>query len=127
IYQVDLPADDNGLVKRFLLALKKRFETPSVKIDATVSDPKRHIKVPGTRSVKTTTPGRPRRPMRILECPTPRESLPIDLIRTIAGEISDTEVLSLAPVEYGTTTLTTDQILEKARSAKNGTKFGLLY
>lgn len=56
LYRVDLPADDGGLIRRVLIGLAQRFDTPEVKIDRKVFDPCRIVKVYGTMTRKG--PGR---------------------------------------------------------------------
>ena len=38
-YAVDLPADDGGLVERFLESLSARYSSPTVKVDASLFTP----------------------------------------------------------------------------------------
>jgi hypothetical protein len=81
ILGIDLPADDGGLVKRVLEGLAFRFDDDAVRVDRTVYNPARIVKVPGTLTRKgDATPDRPHRRAAILEGPdhldvTPRETL----------------------------------------------------
>ena len=77
---VDLPADDGGLVKRFLETLAERFGTPEVDIDRSVHNPARITKAYGSLSRKGDhTKDRPHRYSRIFReapwKPAPRELL----------------------------------------------------
>lgn len=70
LYRVDLPAGDGGVVERILKALAARFDTDQVKIDQTVFNPARIVKLYGTISRKgDDTPERPHRRSAILEVP----------------------------------------------------------
>jgi hypothetical protein len=70
LYRIDLPADDGGLVKNVLLALADRFDTDDAKVDKSVHNPARIVKLPGTLSRKgDPTPDRPHRRSRLLEVP----------------------------------------------------------
>jgi hypothetical protein len=70
LYPIDLPADDDGLVKRVLLALAQRFDSDKVKIDQKVFNPARLCKLPGTVARKgDSVPDRPHRRAKILEVP----------------------------------------------------------
>ncbi len=61
-YAVDLPADDGGLVERFLQALSAKYTTPTVKVDTSLFNPSRIIKLYGTWSRKgDPVPTRPHR------------------------------------------------------------------
>jgi hypothetical protein len=72
LVRLDLPRDDDGLVKRVLHALDNRFSTPAVVVDTTVFNPARICKFPGTIARKgDSTQKRPHRMARILEVPTP--------------------------------------------------------
>jgi hypothetical protein len=52
LYRIDLPANDNGLVKRCLEALSARFGDDKVIIDTSVHNPARIWKLYGTRACK---------------------------------------------------------------------------
>ena len=69
-WSIDLPRDDAGLVKRVLVALDGRFSDDRVKIDPSLSNPARLIKVYGSLARKgENLPGRPHRFARVLEIP----------------------------------------------------------
>jgi hypothetical protein len=52
LYRLDLPVDDEGLVKRVLAALAERFDDAAVTIDRSVHNAARIVKVVGTVSRK---------------------------------------------------------------------------
>jgi hypothetical protein len=69
-YAVNLPADDGGRVARLLRALAKRHDTAGARIDTTMSNPARIVKVPGTWARKGPhSDERPHRLARVLELP----------------------------------------------------------
>ena len=69
-YAVDLPADDGGLVERFLESLSAKYSTPAVKVDASLFNPSRIIKLYGTLSRKgDSIPTRPHRLAKISSAP----------------------------------------------------------
>ena len=62
LYRIDLPAKDEGLVKRVLEALDDQFSTNEVKIDKAVYNPARITKLYGTKVRKgNDEPDRPHR------------------------------------------------------------------
>lgn len=66
--RVDLPADDGGTVQRFLKALARRHNTSGAKIDTTLFNASRILKIPGTWARKgENLPDRPHRFCRVLE------------------------------------------------------------
>jgi hypothetical protein len=95
-YPVDLPADDGGLVKRFLLALAAQHDTAQAQIDPTVFNPSRIAKLPGTWARKgDSIPTRPHRLCRVIDTP----------------EAGDTRLVTLEQLEaiaIATATVTTE-------------------
>ena len=70
MYRIDLPADDDGLVRRVLEALAFRYSDDGIVIDRKVFNPARIWKLYGTLACKgDNTPERPHRIARILEAP----------------------------------------------------------
>lgn len=70
LYRVDLLAADGGMIERVLTALAAQFDTDRVKIDRTVFNPSRLLKLPGTLARKgDDMPDRPHRRAKILELP----------------------------------------------------------
>lgn len=86
LYRIELPVDDGGLVERCLRALAGQFDNPAVKIDTTVFNPSRIVKLYGTVSRKgDSTTDRPHRYSQILEIPPERVPVPIELIEALAA------------------------------------------
>jgi len=70
LYGIEVPADDDGLVKRCLQSLAFRFDDDRVKIDQVVFNPARIWRLYGTVSRKgDDMPDRPHRLAQILEAP----------------------------------------------------------
>jgi hypothetical protein len=100
LYRVDLAADDNGLVKRVLTALAKKFDSDAAKVDTKVFNPARIVKLPGTMARKGDgTPERPHRRAKLLEIPgAPNsfsvreahlEPVPLELLEALAAILED--------------------------------------
>jgi hypothetical protein len=70
LYRIDLPADDGGVVQRFLQALAKKYDNVGVHVDQKVFNPARICKVPGTLARKGDhVQERPHRRAKLLEVP----------------------------------------------------------
>ena len=86
-YKVDLAADDDGLVERVLKAAAAMFSDDRVKIDSSLSNPSRIIKLYGTMSRKgDSTPLRPHRPTQVLSIPSDFTVVPVELLEAFAAE-----------------------------------------
>ena len=86
-YRIDLPADDGGVIKRILAVLQHRFGNAVVQIDQTVYNPARIWKLYGTIAAKgDSTPDRPHRMARVIECPDVLEVVPTDKLKALASE-----------------------------------------
>jgi putative DNA primase/helicase len=86
LYQVDLPADDSGLVKQVLRSLAARHDSARVKIDTSVFNPSRIFKLYGTRARKgTETAERPHRWTGILDLPERWQPVSDGLLRSLAA------------------------------------------
>lgn len=91
LYRIDLPAADDGLVKRVLEGLAARFDgTPTMhgqtKIDRSVSNAARICKLPGTRARKGQhTEERPHRRSSVLEFPKTLEIVTQDQLEAVAA------------------------------------------
>ncbi len=73
-YPIDLPADDEGVVKGILRALALRHDSAEAKVDTLVDNPSRLMKIPGSWSRKgDSTADRPHRMARVLEVPAATE------------------------------------------------------
>ncbi len=98
LYRVDLPAADEGLIKRALEALAFRFDDKVVQVDQKVYNPARIWKLYGTISRKgDNVPARPHRTSQLIDAPT---LLPVTehFIKTLTS--------CLPPVELPTVTRT---------------------
>lgn len=83
----DLPntPENARLVKDCLYALSSEFDRNGLKVDRTVFNPSRLLKLYGTTARKGDfTPERPHRVARIIALPQGHEPVPIDLLRTLA-------------------------------------------
>lgn len=108
LYAIDLPSDDGGLVKRVLEGLSSKFSTPTVKIDTTLFNAARIIKLYGTPARKgDSTPDRPHRQSRILEVPDEIGPVSEALLRAIA------ETTTKEPAKNNAKKASTDEWLEK--------------
>ncbi|MDP6718421.1 MAG: hypothetical protein QGF59_07225, partial [Pirellulaceae bacterium] len=87
LFRIDEPADDDGLVKRFLEALSQRFSDDLTKVDTTVFNPARICKLYGTLAGKgDDTPERPHRLSRICTVPDSIEVVTTEQLTALAGE-----------------------------------------
>jgi hypothetical protein len=87
LYRIDLPADDGELVKRCLKALAHQFDTDAVKIDTSVFNPSRIVKLYGTMSRKgDSTTERPHRRSSVLRVPDDLQIASVDLIESLAAQ-----------------------------------------
>lgn len=84
-YQIDLPADDQGLVHRLLQFLDAKFSCAAAKIDPTVGNLARVCRIPGTTNRKgVDLPDRPYRKAILLSTPDPWDTVPQELIEKLA-------------------------------------------
>src|SRR5262249_37941766 len=87
LYRIDLPVDDQELVKKVLAALADQFDTEAVKIDQKVFNPSRIVKLYGTKARKgDDTPERPHRWTKVLELPEKLEIVPDRLLEELAAK-----------------------------------------
>jgi hypothetical protein len=87
LYRINLPTDDDGLVKRVLHALQDRFGDTAIKVDCTVFNPARIDKLPGTLVCKgSDTPERPHRMAEIIDSPSTLNVVPTELLAAVAAE-----------------------------------------
>jgi P4 family phage/plasmid primase-like protien len=126
LYRIDLPADDGGLVKRFLKALHARFSTPEVKVDTTVHNPSRICKLYGTWARKGWNPPveRPHRLSKLLEGPAGVLPVPRTLLESVAGDPEPERTETPVATENG---LADEQVIERAGNAANSEKFNRLW
>ena len=70
LYRIDLPADDEELLKRVLLALSRKFDGDGVDVDKSVHNPSRITKLYGTLACKGDhSEERPHRMSEVLQVP----------------------------------------------------------
>lgn len=85
-YRIDLPANDGGLVEKFLKALSQKFTDDKVKIDETMFNPSRICKLYGTLACKgDSIPSRPHRYSQIVAIPDPLEIVSKELLEKVAS------------------------------------------
>ena len=92
LYRIAIMNDPAGskLITRCLKNLSAMFDTDSVKIDTTNSNPSRICKLHGTLAQKgTSTPLRPHRMSRILSAPEPVEINSLDTLIALADELPE--------------------------------------
>jgi hypothetical protein len=86
-YRIDLPADDGGLVGRVLEAAASLVSGDLARIDTSLSNPGRIIKLYGSMARKGDhTDDRPHRWSRILEVPSDFRVVPTELLEAFAAE-----------------------------------------
>lgn len=99
MYRIDLPNDDNGLVKRVLETLAMLFSDDIVKVDTVVHNPSRIWKLYGTWARKgDNTADRPHRMAGIIWDETPEK---LDLVSKLQLE----ELARIIPSNPSTTTI----------------------
>lgn len=90
LYRIDLPSNDEGLIKRVLEALAFKFDDEYVDIDQTVFNPARIWKLYGTVARKgDSTKERPYRIAKILKTPSTLKSVRIDLLQNLAAQVPE--------------------------------------
>lgn len=88
LYRIELPADDDGLVKRVLEALAFRFDDAQVTVDRKVYNPARIWKLYGTMSRKgDDRRDRPHRCAHMLEIPDALVPVPTKLLGQLAESV----------------------------------------
>ena len=88
LYAVDLPTQDNGLIRRVLQSLAAKFNTNGVRVDTAVFDPSRISKLYGTRACKgTETTDRPHRMSKILDAPESLLPVSIEQLELVAADV----------------------------------------
>jgi hypothetical protein len=141
LYKIDVPAQDNDLIRRCILALKAKCEGCGLAatIDVLVANAGRFIKLPGTMNCKLVLPDRPRRRSALVSIPEPWELVPVELLEALAALTpipitatmqSSSESDSLAEViqgETGTAQLGDQAIIRRASTAINRKKFNKLW
>jgi len=89
LYQVELPADDGGVVRRLLQVLANLFDDESVRIDQAVGNAARLCKLPGTWARKgDAIVERPFRRAALLDVPQRIEVVSQEAIESLAAQAS---------------------------------------
>ncbi len=87
MYRIDLPANDDGLIKACLQALAPMGDD-KVSIDQTVFNPARIWRLPGTMNCKgDEVDDRVYRMAKIISMPNSPEIVPVDKLRALAGTV----------------------------------------
>lgn len=96
LYRIDLPADDDGLIKSVLAGLADRFGDGGVAVDRSVHNPARIVKVIGTMARKgddlrgiAGLPDRPHRRSELMQVPDTIEIVPESMLRAVVDSTSD--------------------------------------
>ncbi len=104
LYRVDLPVDDDGLVRRVLNALAERFDDAAVAIDRSVHNPARIIKVVGTMARKgedlrgvAGLDDRPHRRAELVDVPADITVVPRELLEQFAPAPAASPPVAAAP------------------------------
>lgn len=92
LYRIDLPANDDGLIKAVLSALSDRFTDDAVVVDRSVHNPARIVKVAGTMSRKgddlhgiAGLDDRPHRRAELINIPDPIAIVTADQLAAVAN------------------------------------------
>ena len=94
LYRIDLPNDDpsRDLIKHCLEALAARFDDAAVKVDRSVFNAARIVKLYGTVANKgDSTPAAPWRLSRLVEVPDELRPVPLELLQALANEVKPAE------------------------------------
>jgi len=88
LYRIELPSEDGGLVKGVLHALGDRFDDEVVKVDPSVFNPARIVKLYGTKACKgDDTHERPHRWSGIIEVPEQLTVVPKAQMQALAAPV----------------------------------------
>ena len=92
LYRIDLPVDDDRLIKAVLAGLADQFSDEQVAVDRSVHNPSRIVKVIGTMARKGDdlrgiegVPDRPHRRSELLDVPADIEVVPEALLRSLVA------------------------------------------
>lgn len=86
LYRIDLPTDDGGLVQRVLESLAEQFTDDRVKVDTTMHNPSRIVRIAGTPNCKgDNTAERPHRMARLIDVPDVLEVVTDAMLRELGG------------------------------------------
>ena len=126
LYSIDLPANDDGLVKRLLQALAKKFDDDFVEVDQRVFNPSRITKLYGTEVRKgDSIPLRPHRWSGIIDSPSPLIRVPKEQLEALAGAVlpkpTNTPAMTAAPIKsVGSAVERAKAYLQKLPAAVSG-------
>ncbi len=115
LYLINLPVEDDGLIKRVLKGLATKFDDNFVKVDQTVFNPSRITKLYGTQACKgASSPERPHRWSGI--CEFPNQLIPVskEKLEALAGAAQPT--VNGAPKSAATPVKSVDSVNEMARA-----------
>jgi hypothetical protein len=107
LYPVDLPNDAHSLelVHGFLNAIAARFDDETIKIDVSVANAARIMRIPGTLNAKgDNTPERPHRRTQLLSVPEDRVTVDVELLAVVAKPERPTTNDEAPPSKPGTAT-----------------------
>jgi hypothetical protein len=91
LYPIDLPCEDKGLLEKVLAALADHFDGDGVKIDKSVFNPARIVRLYGTLAAKgDNTEDRPHRLSKILKSPL-RIEVTAEQLRALVDELHPVE------------------------------------
>ena len=86
-HRINVPADDDGLTRRFLEVLARRFDNACASIDRGVFNPARIWRLYGTRACKgEPTPDRPHRMAKIMNVPDSIQVVSAEALEAIVVE-----------------------------------------
>jgi hypothetical protein len=88
LYRIDLPCDDGKVLEQVLAALADRFDGDGVKLDRSVHNPARIVRLYGTLAAKgDNTKERPHRLSKILKAPESLEVVSAEKLRALVDEL----------------------------------------
>lgn len=96
LYKVKYPntPEITKCIQSFLKVLDQKFSTPKAKVDTTVYNPGRIVKLYGTKSCKgADTLERPHRRSRVLSVPEKVEELKLEILKSLLSETTKKEVI----------------------------------
>jgi hypothetical protein len=92
LYRIDLPVEDDGLVRKCLRALAEQYDQGNLKIDTVVHDNNRVAKLPGTMACKgKSSEERPHRRSGFFNLPDRFDVVPRELLDKLAGSWQPTQ------------------------------------
>ena len=87
LYRIELPTDDEGIVRDCLKSLASKHDRDQIKIDTSVHDAVRLAKLSGTMACKgLSTPERPHRRAGHFKLPEEFKSVPHELLKELANQ-----------------------------------------